>query len=56
MENRGEWEAKENRSFGILYLASRRDAEDEGVQAVSTATNRKKLKVARRRSFDHKWG
>jgi hypothetical protein len=33
MENRRRsGEAKENRSFGILYLASRRDAEDEGVQ------------------------
>jgi class 3 adenylate cyclase len=52
IENRREWEAKgEQIVIDLVSSFEERDAEDEGVKANATATNRKKLRCARRRSL-----
>jgi class 3 adenylate cyclase len=52
MENRREWEAKGEQIVKDLVLSfQERDAEDESVKKNATASNKKKLRCARRRSL-----
>jgi class 3 adenylate cyclase len=52
MENRREWAAKgEQIVLDLVASFEERDTEDEGVKKNATATNRKKLRCARRRSL-----